>query len=350
MRNLSIKSKLSAATVKKLSSVDHYKDGRFRNSTPHHARSFARIMLKQIKRMIIEKPIDKKPNNVLPINTLSREKLENLSDTQLYIVKLGHSYILLKVYGEYLLIDPVFSLRASPFTFVGPKRFQAPPISIEELPTIDKVIISHNHYDHLDKASIKQLITKTRQFLVPLGIDADLQTWGVDKAKIKAFDWWQEHQTDKALLAFTPSRHYSGRGFKDRNLTLWGSWVIKTTNENLYFSGDSGYFEGFKEIGDKYGPFDLTMIETGAYNKDWPGVHMFPEESVQAHLDLQGKVMMPIHNSTFDLSIHPWYEPLERVTVIAEQLHVSLMTPTIGQIVTITENAQCNNPWWLACK
>ncbi len=306
-------------------------------------------MLLQIKRVIAEKPLDKKPKKTLPIRMLSRSQLDKLSNDQLHFVKLGHSSVLLKVYGEYWLIDPVFSERVSPFTNIGPKRFQPTPITINELPNIDKVIISHNHYDHLDKASIKQLMEKTKQFFVPLGVDADLQTWGIDKDKIKPFDWWQEYQTKDALLAFTPARHYSGRGIKDRNLTLWGSWVIKTANENLYFSGDSGYFEGFKEIGNKYGPFDLTMIETGAYNKDWPAVHMFPEESIQAHIDLQGKMMMPIHNSTFDLSIHPWYEPLERVSVEAQKRQVNLSTPIVGEVLTAKHKAR-KNPWWLKSK
>ncbi len=346
---MSKNSKLSTKLIKQLSNAHHYDNGKFRNSTPHHARRFSLIMLMQIKRAMVEKPKDKKPKTALPINRITREQLDALNHDELHLVKLGHSSILMKVYGEYWLIDPVFSERASPFANAGPKRFQPTPITIEDLPLIDKVIISHNHYDHLDKASIKQLISKTNTFLVPLGVDADLQTWGVDKANILSFDWWQEYQSKHALLAFTPARHYSGRGANDRNLTLWGSWVIKTAHETLYFSGDSGYFEGFKEIGDKYGPFDLTMIESGAYNKDWPAVHMFPEESVQAHRDLQGKTMMPIHNSTFDLSIHPWYEPLERVTVIAKKFGVNLVTPIVGEVVNLKQKMQ-NTQWWIDYK
>lgn len=340
-----IKSKLTKETIEKLATQEHYHNGRFRNSTPHHARSFSRIMMRQIKRTIIEKPIDKKPLKPLPIKSVSQSQLEALSNEELFIIKLGHSSILLKVYGEYWLIDPVFSERASPLANLGPKRFHPTPISIDELPNIDKVLISHNHYDHLDKASIKKLAKKTKQFLVPLGVDFDLQKWGVSYAQCHAFDWWQEEQTEHAFIAFTPARHYSGRTNKDRNLTLWGSWVIKTPNESLYFSGDSGYFEGFKQIGDKYGPFDLTLIESGAYNKDWPAVHMFPEESVQAHIDLNGKMMLPIHNSTFDLSIHPWYEPLERVSVLAKEQNVNLTIPVFGEIFTAKQEA-FKTVWW----
>jgi len=340
-----MKSKLSLKMVEKLSASEHYHEGRFRNATPHHARSFTRIMLRQVKRTIIEKPVDKIPSRPLPLKPVSRTQLETLSDNGLFLIKLGHSSILLKVYGEYWLIDPVFSERVSPLANIGPKRFHPTPITIDELPTIDKVLISHNHYDHLDKASIKKLVSKTKQFLVPLGVDVDIHKWGADKSKIKSFDWWQEYQTEKFLLAFTPSQHYSGRGSNDRNLTLWGSWVIKTQNESLYFSGDSGYFEGFEQIGKRYGPFDLTMIEAGAYNKDWPAVHMFPPQSVQAHIDLNGKMMLPIHNSTFDLSIHPWYEPLERVSVEAEKKQVSLITPIIGEVFTAKQKPK-PNPWW----
>ncbi|RCX00925.1 MBL fold metallo-hydrolase [Marinomonas foliarum] len=260
-------------------------------------------------------------------------------------LKLGHSSILLKVYGEYWLIDPVFSDRASPFQFVGPKRFHQPPISLEDLPPIDKVLISHNHYDHLDKASIKILLAKTQQFLVPKGVDGDLINWGVEANKIVTFDWWQELQTNQGLVAFTPTQHFSGRGMGDGNTTLWGSWVIKTPQESVFFSGDSGYFSGFKEIGDKYGPFDLTMVETGAYDKDWADIHMKPEESIQAHMDLQGKVMMPIHNGTFDLAFHTWHDPFDRVVTEAERREVTLSTPEFGRIFSIIDLPPLT-PWW----
>ena len=147
-------------------------------------------------------------------------------------------------------------------------------------------------------------------------------------------------------MAFTPTQHFSGRGLSDANTTLWGSWVIKTNDESLYFSGDSGYFSGFKSIGDKYGPFDYTLIETGAYDKDWADVHMTPEQSVQAHIDLQGKVMIPIHNGTFDLAFHAWYEPLERALSAADKLSVVLNTPIIGAVITVGGCEQQSTRWW----
>lgn len=339
-----INNRLSSGVTKSLATSDHYRDGEFHNTSASEAPSFGKMM-GVLKRYMVEERIDSRPTKPLPIKLLTRPQLDALSDDDLYLIKLGHSSILLKVYGKFWLIDPVFSERASPFGFMGPIRFQSTPISILDLPPIEKVFISHNHYDHLDETAIKQLANKTQQFLVPLGIENSLKTWGVDQEKIKSFDWWQEYQTEQALLVFTPSQHFSGRSMNDRNLTLWGSWVIKTAKQSIYFSGDSGYFAGFKRIGDKYGPFDLTLIETGAYNRDWADIHMLPEESVQAHIDLRGKTLLPVHNSTFDLSFHPWYEPLERVNVAAQKRKVILFTPIVGEVFTATQKVVANL-WW----
>ena len=180
---------------------------------------------------------------------------------------------------------------------------------------------------------------------MPLGVDTDLVKWGVNENKISTFNWWQELQTEHALVAFTPTQHFSGRGLSDANNTLWGSWVIKTSQQSVYFSGDSGYFAGFKEIGNKYGPFDLTLIETGAYDKDWADIHMTPEQSVQAHIDLQGKTLVPIHNGTFDLAFHAWVDPFERVTAASNINNVTLSTPEFGQIFTPTD-AAITHKWW----
>jgi L-ascorbate metabolism protein UlaG (beta-lactamase superfamily) len=324
----------------------HYQENKFRNAAPRTPMPFSETAALWL-RFFTEKKVGTTPDITIPVQTVSQADLNALSNDTLHIVKLGHSSILLKVYGEYWLIDPVFSDRASPFNFMGPQRFHQPPISLDDLPPIDKVLISHNHYDHLDKASVKILLSKTKQFFVPTGVDGDLISWGVDADKITTFDWWQEEETSQGTVAFTPTQHFSGRGMGDGNSTLWGSWVIKIPQQSLYFSGDSGYFAGFKEIGDKYGPFDLTMVETGAYDNDWADIHMTPEESVQAHIDLKGKIMMPIHNGTFDLAFHTWHDPFDRVVAESERREVVLSTPEFGQIFSITDPAITSH-WWKA--
>ncbi|OZY85930.1 hydrolase [Cellvibrio mixtus] len=328
--------------------ASQYRDGKFLNTKVFEQPGLLKT-LQIAKRYFTEPAQDKAPLKAMPVEKVSLDQLGALSHQGVHFIKLGHSSLLLKVYGEYWLLDPVFSERASPFSFLGPKRFHQAPIGIDELPVIDKVLISHNHYDHLDKASIKKLVAKTKQFLVPLGVEVDLQKWGVAADAIVRFDWWQELQTDNALIAFAPTQHFSGRGIGDGNTTLWGSWVIKTAAGSIYFSGDSGYFDGFKQIGAAYGPFDVAFIETGAYDNDWADIHMTPEQSVQAHVDVKGQVMVPVHNGTFDLAFHSWYDPLLRVSAAARQANALLLTPIFGQpisLATLKQHVAVNTEWW----
>ncbi|TDR06332.1 MBL fold metallo-hydrolase [Marinomonas communis] len=322
---------------------EHYRDGQFYNEAPRNKPSTGETIGLFI-RFFTEKKVNTVPPSV-PMKTLSRSDLETLSDDQVHVVKLGHSSLLVKMYGEYWLLDPVFGERASPFSFAGPKRFHPTPIAMDELPPISRVLISHNHYDHLDKPTIEFLTKSQPKFYVPLGVGGDLERWGIASQQIEEFDWWQEQSIGDVLLAFAPTQHFSGRGMSDSNTTLWGSWVIKTPNTSLYFSGDSGYFDGFKRIGERYGPFDLTFIETGAYDKDWADIHMTPEQSVQAHLDVKGKVMMPVHNGTFDLAFHAWSDPLERVLSAANQNNVTLSTPVVGEVFSPLESP-IEKRWW----
>ncbi|WP_372588642.1 MBL fold metallo-hydrolase [Pseudoalteromonas xiamenensis] len=322
----------------------HHENGKFINETPTAPNTLTKT-LKIMWRYLRENRVDTEPNRVLPMKEVSRDLLNGLSNSEIHVIKLGHSSFILKVLGEYWLLDPVFSDRASPFSFIGPKRFQPTPISIANLPPIDRVLISHNHYDHLDKNAIIALKEKVKHFYVPLGVEGDLKRFGIEENNISSFDWWQSTLLGNSTVTFTPTQHFSGRGLSDGNTTLWGSWVIEANGQKLFFSGDSGYFNGFKEIGDRFGPFDLTLIETGAYDKDWHDIHMTPEESVQAHLDLRGQVMMPIHNGTFDLAFHAWYDPLNRVSAAAAQEHVALCTPIVGETVTLGK-AYPTTPWW----
>lgn len=319
-----------------------YRDGRFRNPVGSTALGFAKG-LAVTGRLLFAKPDDTVPTRPIPVDRLDTAALEAAPDLSLW--RLGHSTILLKLQGRFWLTDPVFSERASPTPFAGPKRFHAPPLGIDELPPISGVILSHDHYDHLDRAAIRQLAPKVQHFVTPLGVGDRLIEWAVPTDKVQQFDWWQGTRIEGLELTATPAQHFSGRGLRDGNRTLWVSWVIKSETVRIFFSGDSGYFDGFRQIGERFGPFDLTLIETGAYNHDWPHVHMQPEESLQAHLDLQGTVLMPIHNGTFDLSMHSWTEPFDRISALAAQHEVLLVTPRMGERLDVREPGR-TEAWW----
>lgn len=315
--------------------------GKFVNSETRYALSLSTFWeIAKVKFTLERKAAE--PNGEIPVAPLSPALLQQQGDA---IYRLGHSTMLIRLNGEYILIDPVFSERASPLQWVGPKRFHPSPISIEQLPQIKLVIISHDHYDHLDKTAIKRLADKVEYFVTPLKVGDYLIDWGIEASRVTQLDWWQEMQMGDLTIAATPAQHFSGRGLLDRNQTLWAGWVIINPMTRLYFSGDSGYFSGFKEIGQRYGPFDITMIETGAYNALWADIHMLPEQSIQAHIDVQGKAMMPIHNGTFDLAMHEWYEPLERASTLAQEKGVDLLTPGFGQPVSLSA-PQANHAWW----
>ena len=318
-------------------------DGKFRNPVAMQKLGGLDTM-KLMWAFAVGKPAGTVPTRAVPVQALSRAQLLAAPDDTLF--RLGHSTLLLKLNGHFFLTDPVFSERASPVQWAGPKRFHQPPISIEELPPIKAVILSHDHYDHLDHAAVLALAAKTEHFVTPLGVGDTLVKWGVPKAKVQQFDWWQGLTIDGVRLVATPSQHFSGRGLFDGNQTLWASWVIEAPELRVFFSGDSGYFDGFKQIGEKYGPFDVTMIETGAYDKLWPDVHMQPEQTLQAHLDLQGKWLMPVHNGTFDLGLHVWHEPFDRITALAAKRGVNLATPQMGEAVDLKQ-PQRGEKWWL---
>jgi len=315
---------------------------RFRNQAPRHAQGW-RKTLAILWRFAFNKPANTVPRQAIPVQALSRAALLAAPDTSLW--RLGHSTMLLKIDGGFWLTDPVFSLRASPLQFLGPKRFHAPPISIEELPPIRGVILSHDHYDHLDKAAVLALAAKTERFIAPLGVGEILRGWGLPAGKLQELDWWHSTRVGGLQLHATPAQHFSGRGLRDGNRTLWCSWVLEHADFKLFFSGDSGYFPGFKAIGERHGPFDLSLVETGAYNEDWPDIHMHPEQSLQAHIDLGARVMMPMHNGTFDLSLHAWDEPFERISALALAQDLTLTTPQMGERVDI-KAPPAVQAWW----
>lgn len=324
-------------------------NSRYTNGQFHNAREVGGLGfvdgLKSMWRYYTEKSPQSEPADPIPFIRLTPEKLQQAPDYSLW--RLGHSTVLLKLEGQFWLTDPVFAERASPFGFAGPRRFQEAAIALDDLPPLAAVILSHDHYDHLDQASILAIQDRVGVFAAPLGVGDRLIGWGVPAAKVRQLDWWQETRIGALQLVATPAQHFSGRSLTDRNSTLWASWVLVLPQARLFFSGDSGYFDGFKAIGEKFAPFDVTLIENGAYNEAWADIHMAPEQTLQAHLDLQGRRLVPIHNGTFDLALHAWTEPLERITALAGSRHVALSTPQFGERLDI-RNPQAGEAWWRA--
>lgn len=319
------------------------KEGKFLNyhqeKNPTIAKGF-KLMWKFLFNDNQRKPKQKPPVQMVNLEFFKQNSKDFLSSTWL-----GHSSLMINIDGYRLLTDPVLEKKVS---FFGPSRYNGEaPVKPDSLPEIDLVLISHNHYDHLNKFSIKALQHKVKWFLVPLGVKQILLDWDVPEEKVVELDWWQEwNYNDELKIVFTPTQHFSGRGLFDRNETLWGSFVVKGPVHKIFYGGDSGYFDGFKVIGQQFGPFDLTFLECGAYNaKDWPDIHMLPEQTVQAHLDLKGRILHPIHWGTFNLAFHRWNEPMERVTEAAAKNGVQLATPIVGQSVVFPDQIP-NEAWW----
>ena len=300
-------------------------------------------------RFVFASKTDTVPVDPIPVRRLTSAQLDALDPLANHIVRLGHSSHLLKLRGKFWLIDPVFGERVSPFSFIGPKRLHAPPLTLAQLPPIEGLILSHDHYDHLDVPTIEYLAKRVQRYFVPLGVKARLVEMGVPAERVEEFDWWQPGAHDGVQLTATPSQHFSGRTLSDRDRTLWASWVIQSGSQRIFYSGDSGYFGGFKQIGERFGGFDLALMENGAYDAYWPAVHMTPEESVQAFVDLRGKALYPVHNSTFDLAFHTWRDPLDRIADLAAARQIELATPVIGEILTIGQ-PRSNVRWWAGLK
>ena len=263
------------------------------------------------------------------------------------MVWFGHSSFLLQIDGMNILIDPMFGKVAAPHNLLGAERFNKEmPIAVEKLPQIDAVIFSHDHYDHLDYETILKIKDKVNHYFVPLGVGAHLEAWGVASDKITELDWWEETSLNELKFVCTPAQHFSGRKFNNRQSTLWSSWVIKSPNENIYFSGDSGYASHFKEIGNKYGPFDLALLECGQYNQMWSDIHMMPEETAQAGLDLKANKIMPIHWAGFKLALHSWTDPIIRVKAKALELNLNVITPIIGENIVVKDSLNNYINWW----
>lgn len=315
-----------------------YRDGKFVNPLPPRM-NMGEAMFRWIKGAD-----NREPEFVIPSIKQSAETLAEKPVSGLRVFWLGHSTLLVNIDGAMFLTDPVWSDRASPVSFAGPKRFFAPPALLKDLPKLDGVLISHDHYDHLDTYSIKELSKTGVTFYVPLGVGKHIKSWGIKPGQIKEMDWWDEVNVNGIKLVSTPARHFSGRGLFDRDETLWASWSIVGPKHRIFFSGDSGYFPGYKEIGDQLGPFDMTFIESGAYDQAWADVHLGPEQAIRAHIDLKGKLFMPIHWGTFNLALHSWTEPAERVISEGREQGVLVAVPQPGDYIEMERVPQMQ--WW----
>ena len=259
---------------------------------------------------------------------------------------IGWASVLVEIDGRVILTDPVWSERCSPSTLVGPKRFHATPISLRDLPPVDAVVISHDHYDHLDMSTIRTLGSRGTRFVVPLGVGAHLERWGVASHQIDELDWNESVDVNGLSITATPARHYSGRNPRHANETLWASWVVKGPRHRIFFSGDSGYSEQFRVIGAEHGPFDLALIKIGASDPTWSEIHMTPEEAVQTDLDVRGRVMLPVHWATFNLAFHAWRDPADRAVAAARKSGVTLVVPKPGEFVEPEAVQPRREVWW----
>lgn len=316
-----------------------WKDGRFNNPQPLqndwwgaftgllHASTFA------------------SPELPLSAQSIDPRAFDAAPPSGLRLTWLGHACVLIEIDGHRLLTDPVWSDRASPLRWLGPQRWYSPPLAIAELPELDAVLISHDHYDHLDRDSVVALAERGTRFVVPLGIGAHLAYWGVPEGRIVELDWWERATLHGLDVVSTPARHASGRMVIDNDQTLWSSYALLGPKHRAFFSGDTGLFPAMNEIGERFGPFDVTMIEVGQYHRAWPDWHIGPEQAVQAHGMLRGRALLPMHWGLFTLAYHGWTEPAERVLAAARSRGVDLLLPRPGQSVE-PEGPRQDARWW----
>ncbi len=286
------------------------------------------------------------PEAPLHFADVDKTRLATPPASGLRVTWLGHSTTLIEIDGAFVVTDPVWSEIVSPVTWTGPHRYYPKQIEIADLPKIDVVLISHDHYDHLDERTVVALGRSGVKFIVPLGVGAHLEYWGIPPAQIVEKDWWETTQVGPIEIVCTPARHASGRAAWDKDATLWASYSLIGPKHRVFFSGDTGLFTALNEIGDKYGPFDLTMIEVGQYNRAWPDWHIGPEQAVKAHTMLKGKIFMPMHWGLFTLAYHGWTEPVERARAEAAAKQVTIVTPRPGESFVPTPFAEASARWW----
>ena len=324
----------TGARLDRILKSPNYRDGAFVN--PVGARmvpggEFLKSLPANLRK---EARLARKPARPVPVHPTTLADLGRPAASGLRLTWMGHSSVLAEIGTRRVLFDPVWGERCSPFAFAGPRRVHPTPVPLESLTGLDVVVISHDHYDHLDMPSIMALVRSDVVFAVPLGVGSHLEHWGVPPERLRELDWNESTQVAGLTLTATPARHFCGRGLRGRQQTLWASWAVTDGTHRIYHSGDTGYFPGFADIGAEHGPFDATMIQIGAYSEFWPDIHMTPAEGMRAHADLSGGapagIMLPIHWGTFNLALHAWSDPAEGTVAAARALGAKIVTPRVG--------------------
>jgi L-ascorbate metabolism protein UlaG (beta-lactamase superfamily) len=341
--------RMSGARLERAKANPQYRDGRFVNLQPEAPTTLAALgdyIVRQFSGHEVREP--PAPPPVLAVDKAALAAPPSPMGLRAFWI--GHASTYVEIDGLRVLLDPVFAERVSPLP-VGPRRFHPPPIALADLPPIDAVLISHDHYDHLDMDTVRHLAARGARFFVPLGIGAHLELWGVPASRIEELAWWEERTIGGVRFVCTPTRHYSGRGLRDRSATLWSSWSVAGPRHRFFYSGDTGYATLFQDIGARMGPFDMAFIKIGAYGPgaSWIDIHMPPEEAVRVSRDVRARRMFPVHWSTFNLAYHDWDEPVRRAVAEARRTGVDLVTPRIGEWVD-ADAAFASTAWWEAVR
>ncbi|GGI25898.1 MBL fold metallo-hydrolase [Pedobacter mendelii] len=332
----------------RLNSIHHlknYRNGALQNISVTPMQPEGVSLFTIIKKYFFGKHPNKIPKKALNFIKTDLNKAPESNSPE--IVWFGHSSYLITINNKRILVDPVFSETPSPFSFIGSKAFPGTNfVKAEAFLNIDVLVVTHDHYDHLDYKSILKIAPQVKNIVTSIGVGSHLERWGIDTHKINELCWEQSISlSDDLEFTAVCARHFTGRKFK-RNQTLWSAFVLKTPNYKLFLGGDSGYDVHFKKIGDDYGPFDIAFLECGQYNELWPFIHMFPEQTVQAAIELNAKILMPVHWGKFSLSMHPWNEPAERVTLAAEKQNLKIIIPKLGERVVLNKDFP-SEKWWL---
>jgi L-ascorbate metabolism protein UlaG (beta-lactamase superfamily) len=334
----------SGLRLERIKKSPQYRDGAFQNQSPTPTITGGGSFFMVTLDFLFGKHERKTPDYPLP--SIKRDLL-TIPSSKPELTWFGHSSYLIQIHGLNILVDPVFSGRTSPVSYAGTKAFDGADVyKVEDMPKIDVMVITHNHYDHLDYQTIEKLKSRVGVFVTSLGVGADLEYWGVPPSKIKELDWWETAEI-AADVKFTaaPARHFSGRGLV-RNKTLWSSFIFQSNGYKIYLGGDSGYDKHFALIGNQFGPFDLVILENGQYNVYWSNIHMMPEETAQAAIDLKAKVLLPVHWGKFALAFHEWDEPIKRVLKQADVLNLKVVTPEIGEKIVL-DSTLPDAHWWV---